>query len=150
MKANELRKKLKICITGVALAAMVTSMAACSAASTGSTGGSGQAAAQTSAEAESVAEETAAESGSAESERSETTEAAENAAGARSGFFHQCQFQDCHQGHAEQSRPYPAAGCQGEFPRHHPALRRQHRVHQRAEVPRRRHRGADIPLLHKA
>ena len=37
MKANEIRRKFKIMVTGMTLAAMVTSMAACSSASTGST-----------------------------------------------------------------------------------------------------------------
>ena len=52
MKANEIRRKFKFLITGMTLAAMVTSMAACSSASTGSsTNGSAQAAAETTAEA---------------------------------------------------------------------------------------------------
>ena len=51
MKANEIRRKFKFLITGMTLAAMVTSMAACSSASTGSTSGSAQAAAETTAEA---------------------------------------------------------------------------------------------------
>ena len=79
MKANELRRKFKFLITGMTLAAMVTSMAACSSASTGSTsGGAAQAAAETTAEAASetmaeAAAETAAESTSGETEGAEST-----------------------------------------------------------------------------
>ena len=68
MKANEIRRKFKFLITGMTLAAMVTSMAACSSASTGSTSGSAQAAAETTAEA---AAETATEN-TAESRSGET------------------------------------------------------------------------------
>ena len=56
MKANEIRRKFRFLITGMTLAAMVTSMAACSSASTGSAGGSARAAEETTAEA--VAENT--------------------------------------------------------------------------------------------
>ena len=56
MKANEIRRKFRFLITGMTLAAMVTSMAACSSASTGSAGGSTRAAEETTAEA--VAENT--------------------------------------------------------------------------------------------
>ena len=55
MKANEIRRKFRFLITGMTLAAMVTSMAACSSASTGSAGGSTPAAETT---AEAVAENT--------------------------------------------------------------------------------------------
>ena len=55
MKANEIRRKFRFLITGMTLAAMVTSMAACSSASTGSAGGSAPAAETT---AEAVAENT--------------------------------------------------------------------------------------------
>ena len=55
MKANEIRRKFRFLITGMTLAAMVTSMAACSSASTGSAGGSALAAETT---AEAVAENT--------------------------------------------------------------------------------------------
>ena len=82
MKANEIRRKFKFLITGMTLAAMVTSMAACSSASTGSTSGSAQAAAETTAEAaaetidqaktEAGAESRSGETGSADS----TSEAA--------------------------------------------------------------------------
>ena len=73
MKANEIRRKFKFLITGMTLAAMVTSMAACSSASTGSTSGSAQAAAETTAEAaaetatENTAESRSGETGSADS-----------------------------------------------------------------------------------
>ena len=82
MKANEIRRKLKILITGMTLAAMVTSMAACSSASTGSTSGSAQsqAAAETTAESEA---ENAAENNAAENTAEdvhEETGAADNAA----------------------------------------------------------------------
>ena len=82
MKANEIRRKLKILITGMTLAAMVTSMAACSSAPTGSTSGSAQsqAAAETTAESEA---ENAAENNAAENTAEdvhEETGAADNAA----------------------------------------------------------------------
>ena len=50
MKANEIRRKFKIMITGMTLAAMVTSMAACSSVSTGSTGASAETTAAMAAE----------------------------------------------------------------------------------------------------
>ena len=56
MKANEIRRKFRFLITGMTLAAMVTSMAACSSASTDSVGGNARAAEETTAEA--VAENT--------------------------------------------------------------------------------------------
>ena len=58
MKANEIRSKFKIIITGMTLAAMVTSMAACSSASTGSTGSSAET-------TEAIASEAAGENSSA-------------------------------------------------------------------------------------
>ena len=70
MKANEIRKKFKICITGMTLAAMVTSMAACSSASTGSTGSSAETTAAIAAEAvgENTSVETAGGDSTAEAE----------------------------------------------------------------------------------
>ena len=56
MKANEIRRKFRLLITGMTLAAMLTSMAACSSASTGSAGGSARAAEETTAAADSTAE----------------------------------------------------------------------------------------------
>ena len=83
MKANEIRRKLKILITGMTLAAMVTSMAACSSAPTGSTSGSAQsqAAVETTAEseAENVQEETGAADNAADSITDNTAEAEEGA-----------------------------------------------------------------------
>ena len=83
MKANEIRRKLKILITGMTLAAMVTSMAACSSAPTGSTSGSAQsqAAAETTAEseAENVQEETGASDNAADSVTDNIAEAEEGA-----------------------------------------------------------------------
>ena len=79
MKANEIRRKFKFLITGMTLAAMVTSMAACSSASTGSsTNGSAQAAAETTAEAASetmddAKTEAGAESGSEETGSADST-----------------------------------------------------------------------------
>ena len=83
MKANEIRRKLKILITGMTLAAMVTSMAACSSAPTGSTSGSAQsqAAVETTAESEAknVQEETGAADNAADSVTDNTAEAEEGA-----------------------------------------------------------------------
>ena len=82
MKANEIRRKLKILITGMTLAAMVTSMAACSSAPTGSTSGSAQSQAAVETTAESEAEN-AAENNAAENTAEdvhEETGAADNAA----------------------------------------------------------------------
>ena len=83
MKANEIRRKFQILITGMTLAAMVTSMAACSSAPTGSTSGSAQsqAAVETTAEseAENVQEETGAADNAADSITDNTAEAEEGA-----------------------------------------------------------------------
>ncbi len=74
MKANEIRRKFIFLITGMTLAAMVTSMAACSSASTDSTNASSQSQAAAETRAEAAAENTSGE-----------TETAENAAQAGEG-----------------------------------------------------------------
>ena len=96
MKANEIRRKFKIVITGMTLAAMVTSMAACSSASTGSTNTSSQTRTASETRAEDAAEnaeekasgETGADDGTAETgegSAAEAVEAVEDAETAGSG-----------------------------------------------------------------
>ena len=90
MKANEIRRKFKILITGMTLAAMVTSMAACSSASTGSTDTSSQTRTATEARAEDAAEnaeektsgETDTANNTAETEEGTAAETAESTASA--------------------------------------------------------------------
>ena len=96
MKANEIRRKFKIVITGMTLAAMVTSLAACSSASTGSTNTSSQTRTASETRAEDAAEnaeekasgETGADDGTAETgegSAAEAVEAVEDAETAGSG-----------------------------------------------------------------
>ena len=74
MKAEELRKKLKICMTGLVMAAMVTSMAACSSQSA-QEGNSQQASAETAADK--AEDETVEEDSSVNTDGEEKTETAE-------------------------------------------------------------------------